>query len=102
MWHEIVKAQDFTDPPKTCIIKGKVKLVNDKVSSRLKYRYVDVKEISPLSNEWEKDCEQFQHNHYTDFEVPGLYNFHINQNVVVRYVYGRQIWYIDSVHAGEI
>jgi len=96
LWFETLRAQDI---PKTCVIKGNVKYIKDKAT---RYRYVDVKEISPLDIEWKKDCEQFQHNHYTDFEVPGLYKFHINQNVIVKYVYGQSIWYIDSVYAGDI
>jgi len=83
-----------------CLINGRVKVLRDEVSSRSSYRFVDDIQIKPEWFKWEKECEQFHHNHFTDFEVPNLHRFHINQSVVITYVKENNNWSIMSVLPG--
>ena len=82
-----------------CLINGVIRATE--YNHELTYRYVDNVKIKPEWYKWGKECEQFSHNHFTDYEVPDLDRFHLNTRVTITYVKTRDNWIIQSVLPGE-
>jgi len=53
--------------------------------------------ITPQYYIWEDTCSQFQHNHFTDYEVPELHKWHMGTWVRVSYLHEGDIWSIYDV-----
>ena len=81
-----------------CLINGVVRATE--YNHEITYRYVDNVKIKPEWYKWGKECDQFKHNHFTDYEVPDLERFHLNQSVTITYVKTRDNWIIQSVLPG--
>lgn len=79
-----------------CYITGIIKHVDYKNGHNGYRRLEDIK-IEPEYFIWEKECEQFQHNHFTDFEVPKLWTWHLNTTVRVKYIHQNSNWFIHEV-----
>ena len=61
------------------------------------YRQLQNIQIEPEYYIWKDECKQFEHNHYTDFEVPKLHIWHLNTLVRVQYIKGTDTWFIHNV-----
>lgn len=84
-----------------CYIDGKttkVDVVTDchECEQRSYLQMVDI-EIYPQYYMWEHTCSQFQHNHFTDYEVPELHNWHTGTWVRVTYLHEGDNWTIYNV-----
>ena len=53
--------------------------------------------ITPQYYIWEDTCSQFQHNHFTDYEVPELHKWHMGTWVRVSYLHEGDTWSIYDV-----
>lgn len=89
--HEIMEASN-----PACYIEGRIKHVDYK-NGHNGYRQLEDIEITPEYYIWEDTCKQFEHNHFTDFEVPKLHQWHLNTTVRVKYINANDNWYIHDV-----
>ena len=80
----------------SCYITGTISHVKMD-NGRNGYRQLKNIVIEPEYFIWEKECEQFKHNHFTDFEVPKLHQWHLNSLVRVQYIKGDGNWFIYNV-----
>ena len=84
-----------------CYIDGKITKVKvdtdcHECDARSYLQMVDT-EIYPQFYIWEDTCSQFQHNHFTDYEVPQLHKWHIGTVVRVTYLNNNSNWTIYDV-----
>jgi len=84
-----------------CYIDGKITKVKvdtdcHECDARSYLQMVDI-EIYPQYYMWEDTCSQFQHNHFTDYEVPQLHKWHIGTVVRVTYLNANSNWTIYDV-----
>ena len=89
--HEIMEQSN-----PSCYIEGRISHVRME-NGRNGYRQLKDIEITPEYYIWEDLCQQFQHNHFTDFEVPKLHQWHIDTVVRVQYINANSNWHIHSV-----
>jgi len=91
--HEIMESSN-----PACYIEGTIGHVRDNVNGRNGYRQLKNVSISPEYYIWEDLCNmQFQHNHYTDFDVPKLHRWHLNTTLRVKYIFDNQTWVIHEM-----
>ena len=84
-----------------CYIDGKITKVKvdtdcHECDARSYLQMVDI-EITPQYYMWENTCSQFQHNHFTDYEVPQLHKWHTGTWVRVTYLNSESNWTIYNV-----
>lgn len=84
-----------------CYIDGKITKVKvdtdcHECDARSYLQMVDI-EIYPQYYMWEDTCSQFQHNHFTDYEVPQLHKWHMGTVVRVTYLNENSNWTIYDV-----
>ena len=84
-----------------CYIDGKITRVDvdtdcHECDARSYLQMADIV-ITPQFYMWENTCSQFQHNHFTDYEVPQLHNWHLGTWVRVTYLNERDNWTIFDV-----
>ena len=84
-----------------CYIDGKITKVKvdtdcHECDARSYLQMVDI-EIYPQYYMWEDTCSQFQHNHFTDYEVPQLHKWHTGTVVRVTYLNANSNWTIYDV-----
>jgi len=89
--HEIMEKSN-----PSCYITGTIGHVKME-NGRGGYRQLKNISIKPEYYIWEQECSQFEHNHYTDFEVPKLHQWHLNTIVRVQYIKGNGTWAIHNV-----
>lgn len=89
--HEIMEQSN-----PACYITGTISHVRMD-NGRNGYRQLKDIEIEPEYYIWEDTCKQFEHNHFTDFEVPKLHQWHLNTLVKVKYINANSNWYIHDV-----
>lgn len=84
-----------------CYIDGKTTKVDvetdcHECEQRSYLQMVDIV-ITPQYYMWEHTCSQFQHNHFTDYEVPQLHKWHTGTWVRVTYLNSNSNWTIYNV-----
>ena len=89
--HEIMEQSN-----PSCYITGTISHVKMD-NGRNGYRQLKNIVIEPEYYIWEQECDQFKHNHFTDFEVPKLHQWHLNSLVRVQYIKGNGNWFIHNV-----
>lgn len=89
--HEIMEQSN-----PSCYIEGRISHVRMD-NGRNGYRQLKDVEITPEYYIWEDLCQQFQHNHFTDFEVPKLHQWHVDTVVRVQYINANSNWHIHNV-----
>ena len=94
--HEIM---EVSNP--MCYIDGKITKVRVDQDCHecldLSYLQMADIEIYPQYYIWEDTCSQFQHNHFTDYEVPQLHKWHMGTWVRVTYLHEGDNWTIYNV-----
>lgn len=89
--HEIMEQSN-----PSCYIEGEISHVKMD-NGRNGYRQLKNIRITPEYYIWEDTCKQFEHNHFTDFEVPKLHQWHLKTTVRVQYINSNSNWYIHNV-----
>lgn len=89
--HEIMEASN-----PSCYIEGEISHVKMD-NGRNGYRQLKNVKIIPEYYIWEDTCQQFKHNHFTDFEVPKLHQWHLKTIVRVQYINANSNWHIHNV-----
>lgn len=89
--HEIMEQSN-----PSCYIEGEISHVKMD-NGRNGYRQLKNIKIIPEYYIWEDTCKQFEHNHFTDFEVPKLHQWHLKTIVRVQYINANSNWHIHSV-----
>ena len=99
MHDSIADIMEVSNP--ICYIDGKITKVKvdtdcHECDARSYLQMVDI-EIYPQYYMWEDTCSQFQHNHFTDYEVPQLHRWHTGTVVRVTYLNANSNWTIYDV-----